>query len=72
MHRAPKLVVTALLLAAAALQPACSNDASDPGILGNAVSSSASTTSKKFWDRCLSDQCPPMNEDDGKPKSRPQ
>ena len=24
---------------------------------------------KKFWDRCLGTQCPPMGEDDGRPKN---
>jgi ABC-type glycerol-3-phosphate transport system substrate-binding protein len=67
MHRAPKFVVIALLLAAALVQTACGNDT-----LSNATSSSAATTSKKFWDRCINGECPPMNEDDGKPKSRPQ
>lgn len=68
MHRAPKFVATALILAAAALQPACSNDPSSSGILGNAANSSASQTSKKFWDRCINTECPPMNEDDGRAK----
>ena len=68
MHRTPKFVATALILAAAALQPACSNDASSPGILGNAANSSSSQTSKKFWDRCINSECPPMNENDPQPK----
>jgi hypothetical protein len=68
MRRAPKFVATALILAAAALQPACSNDSGSPGILGNAANSSASQTSKKFWDRCINTECPPMNEDEGRAK----
>jgi hypothetical protein len=52
------------------LQPACSNGPSETaqGVLGNGTSSSASQTSKKFWDRCLGSQCQPMNDDDGRPK----
>jgi hypothetical protein len=65
MHRARKLAVTVLLLACAAMQPACSN-----GFTADGPAPSASETSKKFWDRCLGTQCPPMNSDDGAPKRK--
>ena len=67
MHRARKLAVTTLLLASAAIQPACSN-----GFGATGPSESASATSKKFWDRCLGTQCPPMNAEDRPPKTREQ
>lgn len=66
MRRARKLTVTAMFLACAALQPACTNAFTADG----ATASSASETSKKFWDRCLGTQCPPMNSDDDAPKRK--
>jgi hypothetical protein len=48
------------------MQSGCSNGFTSDG--GSAPS--ASETSKKFWDRCLGTQCPPMNSDDDAPKRK--
>ena len=55
-----------LLLACVVMQSGCSNGFTSDG--GSAPS--ASETSKKFWDRCLGTQCPPMNSDDDAPKRK--
>ncbi len=72
MGRVRRAIATALLLCGALLQPACSNGPSETaqGVLGNGTSSSASQTSKKFWDRCLGSQCQPMNDDERPKKSQ--
>jgi hypothetical protein len=59
----------ALLLTGADGLSACSNG--DQGPLGSVTNSSASSSSKKFWDRCINGECPPMETDD-KPKPRTQ
>jgi hypothetical protein len=46
----------ALLLAGAAMQTACGNTAEPP------------MNARKYWDRCLGTQCPPMDEVDGRKK----
>ena len=65
MQRARKLAATAVILTCAAVQAACSN-----GFGASGASEAASSTSKKFWDRCLGTQCPPMNSEDEAPKSK--
>jgi hypothetical protein len=45
-----------LLLASAAVQTACANTAEPP------------MNARKYWDRCLGTQCPPMDEVDGRKK----
>jgi hypothetical protein len=45
-----------LLLAGAAVQTACANTAEPP------------MNARKYWDRCLGTQCPPMDELDGRRK----
>jgi len=63
-------MVIALLVTGADALSACSSNG-DQGPLGSATNSSASSTSKKFWDRCINGECPPM-ETDEKPKPRAQ
>ena len=46
----------ALLLASAALQTGCGNTAAPP------------MNARKYWDRCLGTQCPPMDEVDARKK----
>jgi hypothetical protein len=60
----------ALLLTGASALPACSNG--DQGPLGSVTSSSASSSSKKFWDRCINGECPPMDSEDKPQKPRTQ
>jgi hypothetical protein len=59
----------ALLLTGAEALSACSSG--DQGPLGSVTNSSTSSASKKFWDRCINGECPPMDPDD-KPKPRTQ
>ena len=66
MRVSRKLSATVLLLACAAIQPACKNGFTAQG--GSAPS--ASEASKKFWDRCIGTQCPPMNSDEDAPKRK--
>ena len=71
MHRVSRIAVAALLLVGAAMLAACSNgEAGGAGLLGGGTSTPAAQTSKKFWDRCIQTECPPMNEDDGRPKKQ--
>jgi hypothetical protein len=46
----------ALLLAGAAVQTACGNSAEPP------------MNARKYWDKCLGAQCPPMDEVDARKK----
>jgi hypothetical protein len=46
----------ALLLAGAAVQTGCGNTAEPP------------MNARKYWDRCLGAQCPPMDETDARKK----
>jgi hypothetical protein len=62
-------VAIALLLTDAGALSACSSG--DQGPLGSVTNSSATSTSKKFWDRCINGECPPMDAD-VKPKPRTQ
>ena len=62
MHRTRKIAAAALLVASAVGLGACGNSFG---------ADTASSTSKKFWDRCLGTQCPPMNSDDDAPKPKP-
>jgi len=64
MRRARELVGAVLLLVCAVMQSGCSSGFTAEG------GSSASDTSKKYWDRCLGAQCPPMNADDDAPKRK--
>jgi hypothetical protein len=65
-----RLIAVALLLNGVHALSACSNG--DQGPLGSVTNSSASTTSKKFWDRCVNGECPPMDTDDKPKKQRTQ
>jgi hypothetical protein len=70
MHKASRDVVAGLLLMGAAMLGACSNGEGGAGLLGGGTQTPAAQTSKKFWDRCIQTECPPMNEDDGRPKKQ--
>ncbi len=59
MSRVSRLVAMGLLLACAVLQAACSL---------NGDSSAQPFDARKYWDRCLGAQCPPMDEGDARKK----
>ena len=56
MKRLVHFGLMALLLAPAALQTGCGNTAEAP------------VNARKYWDRCLGTQCPPMDEADARKK----
>jgi hypothetical protein len=64
MNRAFRFMMTALLLGGSALLIACSNDIGANG----AESTGKSFDSRKYWDRCINGECPPMNETDARKK----
>ncbi len=61
MNRASRFVATALLLVGSAMQTACGNSI-------GAESAGQSFDARKYWDRCLGTQCPPMDETDARKK----
>ena len=53
MNRASRFIAMGLLFVCAALHTGCSI---------NGDSSDQSVNARKYWDRCLGTQCPPMEE----------